>query len=79
MFVAGARGGTTMNQLTAHVGDRLIIKAHRVGEHDRDGEILEVRGDEGHPPYLVRWDDTGRVGLLFPGSDAAVQHLVHED
>lgn len=67
-----------MSELTASVGDRIIIKGHRVGEHDRDGEILEVRGEDGKPPYLVRWDDTGTVGLLFPGSDAVVQHFEHE-
>lgn len=67
-----------MNQLTANVGDRIIIKGHRVGEHERDGQILEVRGQSGRPPYLVRWEDTGTVGLLFPGSDAVVQHLGHE-
>ena len=60
------------------VGDRLIIKGHRIGEHDRDGEILEARGENGHPPYVVRWGDSGRVGLLFPGSDAVAKHLAHE-
>lgn len=31
-------------------------------EPDRDGEILEVRGDDGRPPYIVGWSDDGRVG-----------------
>lgn len=61
--------------LTAVVGDRLIIRGHRVGEPDRDAEIIEVRGAEGGPPYLVRWDDDGHESLLFPGTDAVVQHL----
>ena len=45
------------------------------GDHDRDAEILEVRGENGGPPYLVRWDDDGHEGLFFPGSDATVQHF----
>jgi hypothetical protein len=67
-----------MNQLKADPGDRLIIAGHRVGEPDRDAEILEVRGDNGGPPYLVRWSGDGHVGLLYPGSDARIQHFEHE-
>ncbi len=63
--------------MRASVGDRIIIKGHRVGEHDRDGEVLEVRGADGGPPYVVRWGDTGHETLFFPGSDAVVQHFEH--
>lgn len=66
-----------MKDLRAQVGDRLVIRRHRVGEPDRDAEILEVRGPDGSPPFVVRWADDGRVGLLLPGSDAFVHH--HED
>jgi hypothetical protein len=59
----------------AKAGDRIIIKGHRRGEPDRDGEILEVRGTAGGPPYLVRWDDSEHDALLFPGSDAVVEEL----
>jgi hypothetical protein len=61
--------------MKADVGERLVIKAHHVGEHDRDAEILEVRGKAGTPPFLVRWADNGHVSLIYPGPDAAVQHL----
>jgi hypothetical protein len=61
--------------MEASVGDRLIIRGHHVGEHDRDAEILEVRGEAGGPPYLVRWADDGHVGLILPGPDAVVHHL----
>lgn len=61
--------------MQASVGDRIVIGGHHLGEPDRDGEILEVRGADGAPPYLVRWDEDGREGLFFPGSDASVQHL----
>ena len=58
----------------AQVGDALVIQGHQVGEHRRTGEIVEVRGAEGGPPYLVRWDDSGRTTLLFPGSDCEIHH-----
>jgi hypothetical protein len=34
---------------------------------------LEVHGEKGEPPYLVRWADDGHEGLIFPGSDASVE------
>lgn len=58
----------------AQVGDGLVIKGHQVGESRRTGEIVEIRGDDGGPPYLVRWDDSGRTTLLFPGSDCEIHH-----
>ncbi|WP_250563146.1 DUF1918 domain-containing protein [Sphaerisporangium fuscum] len=55
----------------ATVGDRLLVHGNTVGERDRPGLIIEVRGPEGHPPYVVRFDD-GHTGLVFPGPDAIV-------
>jgi hypothetical protein len=63
----------------AKAGDRLVIHGHRVGEPDRDAEILEVRHEDGSPPYVVRWSDTGQEGLFFPGSDASVEHFDADD
>ena len=64
--------------ITAKVGDRMVIRGHYLGELERDAEILEVRGPGGSAPFLVRWEDSGHVTLLYPGSDARVQRL-HED
>ena len=63
--------------MQARVGDRIVIRGHRVGEPIRDGEILEVRGPDDGPPYIVRWEDTGHESLFFPGSDALIEHLAH--
>ena len=59
--------------MQAKVGDRIVIKGHHVGEPDRDCEVLEARGQDGEPPYLVRWEEDGHEALFFPGSDASVQ------
>jgi len=59
--------------MQAKVGETLIMKSHHVGEPDRSGEILEVRGDAGAPPFLVRFED-GHEGLVFPGADAVIHH-----
>jgi len=60
--------------MRAAVGDRLVVKGHRVGEHDRGAVVLAVQGDDGGPPYRVRWEDDGHEGLFFPGPDAEVEH-----
>lgn len=62
-------------ELRASPGDRLVIRGHQLGRPDRDAEILEVLGEDGRPPFRVRWSETGRVALLFPGPDAAVEHF----
>ena len=68
---------TRSDVVKASVGDRLVIEGHHVGEPDRDAEILDVRGENGGPPYLVRWDDDGHEGPFFPGSDVIVDHIPH--
>ena len=62
--------------MRASVGDRIVVRSH-AGGPDRDCEVLEVRGPDGAPPYRVRWADSARVALFFPGPDAVVQHVEH--
>jgi hypothetical protein len=61
--------------LRARPGDRLVIHAHHTGEAERDGEILEVLGEDGAPPFVIRWEADGHVSRLYPGPDAYVQHF----
>lgn len=63
--------------MRASVGDRIVIHPHRLGEPERDCEVLEVRGVDGEPPYAVRWEENGHVAIFFPGPDATVQHFEH--
>jgi Domain of unknown function (DUF1918) len=65
--------------LRARPGDRLVISAHHTGEVTHDGEILEVLGDDGAPPYVVRWEDDGHVSRLYPGTDAHIQRFDEAD
>ena len=60
--------------MQAVVGDRIIVQSAHVDERTRDGEVLEVRGTDDGPPFLVRWSDTGHETLVFPGPDTIVQH-----
>ena len=55
----------------AKVGDRLVVEGRTVDAGRREGEVIEVRGPDGGPPYVVRWAD-GHEGLTYPGPDAHV-------
>jgi hypothetical protein len=59
--------------MRAAIGDRFCVRGNMVGQPERAGEIVEVRGARGEPPYLVRFDD-GHTGLVFPGPDAIIEH-----
>lgn len=59
----------------ARVGDRLIVGGATVGDEGRDGEIVGLHHEDGTPPFDVRWSDTGRVTVVFPGPDARVHHF----
>ncbi|MQY08256.1 hypothetical protein ACRB68_63630 [Actinomadura sp. RB68] len=58
--------------MNASIGDRLHVHGNAVGHPDKMGEIVEVHGDGGAPPYLVRFDD-GHTRLVFPGPDAVIE------
>ena len=57
--------------MQANVGDQLVIESNKVDSPRKVGEILEVQGADGSPPYVVRWSD-GHEGLTYPGADAHV-------
>lgn len=57
--------------MRAKVGDRLVVEGHTDVEKRQEGEILEVRGSNGEPPYVVKWSD-GHEGLTYPGPDTHI-------
>ncbi len=57
--------------MKANVGDRLLVESSTAEQHRREGEIIEVHGVDGQPPFVVRWSD-GHEGFCFPGPDARV-------
>lgn len=61
--------------LRARIGDEIVVRGTRAGVVARDGEIVGLHHPDGSPPYDVRWADSGRVSLYFPGPDAYVRHL----
>lgn len=63
--------------MQASVGDRILIHGNVVGQGDRQGEIMEIRGPEGGPPYVVRFAD-GHESLVYPGPDAVIEPALSE-
>jgi hypothetical protein len=59
--------------MRAAKGDRLHFQGKAVGMRDHIAVVLESRGLDGAPPYLVRHDD-GHEAVVFPGPDAWVEH-----
>jgi len=57
----------------AVAGDEVVVRGRHVGDADREGIITEVRGANGSPPYLVRWND-GHESLLMPSSGTVIEH-----
>ena len=41
--------------MKAKVGDFLVVKGTTTERHDQHAEIIEVRSQDGSPPYVVRW------------------------
>lgn len=59
--------------MKAAVGDELTVRGRHQGDGERHGEIVEIHGADGSPPYLVKWRD-GRESVFFPSADTVVEH-----
>ncbi|WP_328947253.1 DUF1918 domain-containing protein [Streptomyces sp. NBC_00250] len=60
--------------MQANVGDKLLVHGRTVGHHDRTAQVLQVLGENGTPPYRVKFDDDGHEALMSPGPDTVVRH-----
>jgi hypothetical protein len=58
--------------MKAKIGDLLVVESSSAEQHRTEGEIVDVRGQDGAPPFVVRWPD-GHEGLCYPGPDAHVR------
>jgi len=58
--------------MEAQVGDRITMAAEHVGQRTREGRIVEVKGPDGGPPYVVEWAD-GHTGLIHPGPGSVLK------
>jgi hypothetical protein len=57
-------------RMTGQVGDRIVVESERVGQKDREGEILEIIEADYGTRYRVRWDD-GHESTVRPSAGSA--------
>jgi len=57
----------------AFAGDQIFVTDRRTAV-TRHGEVVSGDHPDGHPPFWVRWQDTGEEELWFPCPDAAIEH-----
>jgi hypothetical protein len=62
--------------MRASIGDYIVLGGRGSDEPDRRGMIVEVLGESGAPPYVVRWPD-GHESLFIRSTDAFVEHTDH--
>ncbi len=56
--------------MDAQIGDRIVVESERVGQPDREGDILEVIPASYGTRYRVRWDD-GRETTIRPSAGSS--------
>jgi hypothetical protein len=61
--------------MRAAIGDKVIVPVRHVGarQRERSAMILAVEGEDGGPPYFVRWDD-GHEATFAPPVGASIEH-----
>jgi hypothetical protein len=58
--------------MSASVGDRIRLHSNSVDAPDRTGTVVAVLGQDGGPPYRVRFD-AGEETIVTPGPDATIE------
>jgi hypothetical protein len=61
-------------EMKAVAGDRLVVLSRHLAEPVRVGEIVAVHGQNGGPPFVVRWEGETDTVVVIPGPDAHVEH-----
>ena len=57
-LVAAHAGG-----MRAKVGDTLVVP----GSESRTGLVIRVLGQDGAPPYVIKWQSDGHIAMVTPG------------
>ena len=74
--VEARESSTVPARRPVRAGDLILIRGHAVGHKERKATIVEARGADGGPPYIVHWHDDPHDEphdvLFFPGSDADI-------
>ena len=64
--------------MRAAVGDWLRLGGRDADQSQRTGQIIEIHGADGEPPYLVRFRD-GHTSLVIPGPEAVIGYSAPDE
>jgi hypothetical protein len=70
--IIGVRFGRR-GTMRATIGDHVVVRGYQFEEEAREGEILEIRGSDGWPPYLVRWCADGCIALVTTSLSVSIE------
>jgi uncharacterized protein DUF1918 len=59
--------------MRAHKGDTVVVPHPHTGSSARKGQIVEVKGEDGGPPFAVQWSDGTRAEAFVPGPEATIE------
>jgi hypothetical protein len=59
--------------MRANVGDLLIVP----GRESRVGQVIRVVGQDGAPPYVVKWQSDGHIAMVTPSQYARIVPAAH--
>jgi hypothetical protein len=59
--------------MRAQVGDRLVLP----GSPGRGGLVVGVLGNDGAPPYVIKWHRDGHIAMVFPDEYARIVPAAH--
>lgn len=54
--------------MRAKVGDWLVVP----GSESRTGLVIRVLGQDGTPPYVIKWQSDGHIAMVTPGPYARI-------
>jgi hypothetical protein len=54
--------------MKAKVGDLLVVP----GTESRIGLVIRVIGQDGAPPYVIKWQSDGHIAMVTPGQYARI-------
>lgn len=54
--------------MRARVGDTLVVP----GSKTRSGIIVRIVGQDGAPPYVIKWLADGHIAMVTPGEYARI-------
>jgi hypothetical protein len=52
--------------LRAEVGDQLVGPGPTIGHGELLGVVIAVHGEDGGPPFTIRWYEHGRASTIDP-------------